>query len=242
MNKREFLKLNAVIVGGAMLNPIPSFALFAPRNNNQDFILPDLDYAFNALEPSIDAMTMEIHHDKHHAGYVKKLNDAIKGTSYEGKTIEVILAEVKEDDTAVRNNAGGHYNHTLFWTVLTPNKGTKASPKLTAAINQSFGSMDGLKEKMIAAGSSVFGSGWAWLMLDKKKNLAIVGTPNQDNPMMKKITEERGMPIFGIDVWEHAYYLKYQNKRGDYLNNIWDIINWEEVSKRYEAALSSKKK
>lgn len=241
MNKREFLKLNAVIVGATVLNPMPSFALFTPQKNNGDFVLPDLDYAFNALEPSIDAMTMEIHHDKHHAGYVRKLNAAIKGTSFEGKTIEDILRSVKSDDDAVRNNAGGHYNHTLFWKVITPNKNTKPSAKLAAAITQNFGSMDGLKEKLMNAGKSVFGSGWAWLMLDKKKKLCVVGTPNQDNPMMKKITKERGLPIFGIDVWEHAYYLKYQNKRGDYLNSIWEIINWDEVSTRYEAALAKKK-
>ncbi len=241
MNKREFLKLNALIVGGAMLNPIPSFALFTPQKNNGDFLLPDLDYAFNALEPFVDAMTMEIHHGKHHAGYVSKLNAAIKGTSFEGKTIEGILASIGPEDTAVRNNAGGHYNHTLFWKVLTPNKNTKPSAKLTEAINQSFGSTESLKERMMAAGKTVFGSGWAWLVLGEDRKLAVLASSNQDNPMMLKISPQTGKPIFGIDVWEHAYYLKYQNKRGDYLSSIWEIINWEEVSLRYEAALPKPK-
>ena len=196
--------------------------------------LPDLKYAFNALEPHIDAMTMEIHHDKHHAAYVTNLNKAIEGTDAENLSLEDLMANISKYPMAVRNNGGGHYNHTLFWEILGPNGGAP-SGKLADAINDAFGSLDSLKEQMNTAGATRFGSGWAWLIIQNGK-LAVCSTPNQDNPLMD-IAEVKGTPILGIDVWEHAYYLKYQNKRPDYLGAIWNVINWAEVGKRYEAAL-----
>lgn len=196
--------------------------------------LPDLKYAFNALEPHIDAMTMEIHHDKHHAAYVTNLNKAIEGTDAENLSLEDLMANISKYPMAVRNNGGGHYNHTLFWEILGANGGSP-SGQLAEAINSTFGSLDSLKEQMNTAGATRFGSGWAWLIVQNGK-LAICSTPNQDNPLMD-IAEVKGTPILGIDVWEHAYYLKYQNKRPDYLGAIWNVINWDEVAKRYDAAL-----
>lgn len=196
--------------------------------------LPDLKYAFNALEPHIDAMTMEIHHDKHHAAYVTNLNKAIEGTDAENLSLEDLMANISKYPMAVRNNGGGHYNHTLFWEILGADGGSP-SGALAEAINSTFGSLDSLKEQMNTAGATRFGSGWAWLIVQNGK-LAVCSTPNQDNPLMD-IAEVKGTPILGIDVWEHAYYLKYQNKRPDYLGAIWNVINWNEVAKRYEAAL-----
>lgn len=195
--------------------------------------LPALPYAFDALEPHIDAKTMEIHHDKHHNGYVTKLNDAIAGTDAENKSLEELMANMSNYSTAVRNNGGGHYNHTLFWDILGPNGG-EPTGDLAAAITETFGSLDTLKEKMNAAGAGRFGSGWAWLIV-KDGKLDVCSTPNQDNPLMDD-AEVKGTPILGIDVWEHAYYLKYQNKRPDYLSAIWNVINWDNVAKRYAAA------
>ena len=194
-----------------------------------------LPYAYNALEPFVDAQTMEIHYSKHHAAYVKNLNTALAGTADEKLSLNEIFAKVSTMTPAVRNNAGGHYNHELFWSVLTPEKNTKISAELEKAINETFGSFDVLKEKLNAAGASRFGSGWAWLVVTKEGKLAVTSTSNQDNPLMD-IAEVKGTPIFGIDVWEHAYYLKYKNKRADYLTAIWYVINWDEVSKRYKEA------
>ena len=196
--------------------------------------LPALPYAFDALEPHIDARTMEIHHDKHHQAYVDNLNKALAGTEHENKTLEELMANISAYPAAVRNNGGGHYNHTLFWTVLGPNGGSP-SGELAKAINDAFGSLDALKEKMNTAGATRFGSGWAWLIV-KDGKLEVTSTPNQDNPLMD-VADVNGHPILGIDVWEHAYYLKYQNKRPDYLSAIWNVINWNEVEKRYKAAL-----
>lgn len=198
-----------------------------------------LPYAYNALEGSIDAQTMEIHYNKHGAAYVANLNKAIAGTSLEKESLVKILSGISKQSPAIRNNAGGHYNHELFWTILTPEKNTQPSEKLAKAINQSFGSFDAFKEKMSKAGADRFGSGWAWLIVTPEKKLAITSTANQDNPLMD-ITEVKGIPVLGIDVWEHAYYLKYQNKRADYLSAIWNVINWKEINKRYEAALNGK--
>lgn len=195
--------------------------------------LPALDYGFDALEPHIDAQTMQIHHDKHHQAYVDNLNKALAGTDGEHKTLEELMANISAYPMAVRNNGGGHYNHTLFWKVLGPNGG-QPSGDLANAINEAFGSLDGLKEKMNNAGITRFGSGWAWLMV-KDGKLEVTSTPNQDNPLMD-IADVKGHPILGLDVWEHAYYLKYQNKRPDYLSAIWNVINWEEVDRRYKAA------
>ncbi len=176
---------------------------------------------------------MEIHHSKHHQGYVNNLNNALEGTTSRIISLSDILKNISKYSIAVRNNAGGHYNHSLFWTVLTPNKNTKPSEKLQIQINKQFESLDNLKELMNEAASKRFGSGWAWLSMDNNGNLFVSSTPNQDNPLMD-ITEQQGRPILGIDVWEHAYYLKYQNKRGDYLSAIWNVIDWREISKRYE--------
>ncbi|PJJ76674.1 Fe-Mn family superoxide dismutase [Thermoflavifilum aggregans] len=199
------------------------------------FTLPPLPYAFDALEPYIDKTTMEIHHGKHHGGYVTNLNNAIAGTDAENKTIEEILKQVSKYPVAVRNNGGGHYNHSLFWTLLSPKGGGQPSGKLAEAINSTFGSFDKFKEEFNKAAMGRFGSGWAWLIVQNGK-LAITSTPNQDNPLMD-VAEQQGTPILGLDVWEHAYYLKYQNRRADYVNAFWNIVNWPEVEKRYEAAL-----
>lgn len=195
--------------------------------------LPDLQYAFNALEPHIDATTMEIHHDRHHNAYVTNLNKALEGTDGENLSLEDLMANISKYPAAVRNNGGGHYNHSLFWEILGPNGGAP-SGELNEAINSAFGSLDALKEKMNNAGATRFGSGWAWLIV-KDGKLEVTSTPNQDNPLMD-IAEVKGTPILGIDVWEHAYYLKYQNKRPDYLSAIWNVINWDAVAARFAAA------
>ena len=198
------------------------------------FQLPDLPYPKNALEPHIDAQTMEVHHDKHHAGYTSKLNDALEGTGNENASIEEILKNVSKHGDAIRNNGGGYYNHSLFWTVMSPNGGGEPSSDLANAINDAFGSFENFKEEFSNAAKSRFGSGWAWLLIRDGK-LQVSSTPNQDNPLMD-IAEVKGTPILGLDVWEHAYYLKYQNRRPDYVSAFFNVINWDEVSKRYEAA------
>lgn len=198
------------------------------------FELPSLPYAHDALEPYIDKATMEIHHGKHHAAYVNNLNSAIEGTPLAGKSIEDIMKSISSSSAAVRNNGGGHYNHTLFWTILSKNGG-KPSSELAAAIDKAFGSFDSFKEEFAKAGATRFGSGWAWLIVDQSGELKVTSTPNQDNPLMD-VAEVKGTPILGMDVWEHAYYLKYQNRRPDYIAAFWSVVNWEEVSKRYAAA------
>lgn len=195
------------------------------------FTLPPLPYAFDALEPSIDAQTMQIHHGKHHQAYVDNLNKAIAGTEHENKTIEQLLASAGTISPAVRNNGGGHWNHSFFWELLAPGGG-QPSGRLADAINQTFGSLDALKEKVNTAGATRFGSGWAWLLV-KDGKLEVSSTPNQDNPLMD-VAEVKGTPILGIDVWEHAYYLKYQNRRPEYLTNIWNVINWNKVAEHFE--------
>jgi Fe-Mn family superoxide dismutase len=200
------------------------------------FELPSLPYAFDALEPHIDAQTMEIHHGKHHGGYVSKLNAAIEGTDLEGKSIEEIMKSVGNSSPAVRNNGGGHYNHSLFWTVMSPNGGGKPSGDLASAIDKKFGSFDKFKEEFANAAGTRFGSGWAWLCVNSQNEVFVTSTPNQDNPVMD-IAEAPGTPILGLDVWEHAYYLKYQNKRPEYINAFWNVVNWAEVEKRYKNAV-----
>ncbi len=197
------------------------------------FELPNLPYAHDALEPHIDAKTMEIHHGKHHAGYTNNLNNAIAGTELEGKSIEDIL-KVCKDNAAVRNNGGGFYNHSLFWSVMSPNGGGAPTGDLAAAIDNAFGSFEGFKDAFSKAAATRFGSGWAWLCVNNGK-LEVCSTANQDNPLMGVGCD--GTPILGLDVWEHAYYLNYQNRRPDYINAFFNVINWEEVSKRYAAAL-----
>lgn len=198
------------------------------------FTLPDLPYAFDALTPHIDQQTMEIHHGKHHAGYVTKLNNAIEGTPMAEKSLEELLQNVSEHGTPVRNHGGGHYNHTLFWQIMSPNGGGEPSGELADAINSTFGSFDNFKQQFSNAALGRFGSGWAWLVVNNGK-LDIGSTPNQDNPLMD-ISDFKGHPIMGIDVWEHAYYLKYQNRRPDYVQAWWSVVNWEEVAKRYNQA------
>ncbi|MEW2920521.1 superoxide dismutase [Muricauda sp. ANG21] len=198
------------------------------------FELPKLPYAYDALEPHIDARTMEIHHTKHHNGYTTKLNDAIAGTDLEGKDIEDILSNLDMSNGAVRNNGGGFYNHSLFWEVMSPNGGGAPTGILAAAIDSAFGSFEGFKEKFTAAAGTRFGSGWAWLCVHKGGKLEICSTPNQDNPIMPGV-ECGGQPILGLDVWEHAYYLNYQNKRPDYISAFFNVINWAKVAENYEA-------
>lgn len=198
------------------------------------FTLPALPYAFNALEPHIDARTMEIHHGKHHNAYVTNLNNAIAGTDAEKLSLEEINKNISQYPAAVRNNGGGHYNHSLFWTILGPNGGGAPTGALAEAINAAFGSFDEFKTKFAAAAAGRFGSGWAWLIKDASGKLAITSTPNQDNPLMD-VAEVKGTPILGLDVWEHAYYLHYQNRRPDYVTAFWNVVNWDEVSKRFAA-------
>jgi Fe-Mn family superoxide dismutase len=196
------------------------------------YTVPALPYAYSALEPTIDTETMKLHHDKHHQAYVDNLNKALTNTDLASRPLEDLFKTASTLPPAVRNNGGGHYNHTLFWQMMAPTKTkTAPSPELLAAINATFGSMDAFKEKMNTAGTGRFGSGWAWL-IKTDKGLAITSTANQDNPMMD-VAEMRGTPLLGVDVWEHAYYLKYKNKRADYLKAWWSVVNWGEVSKRF---------
>ncbi len=199
------------------------------------FELPPLPYAKDALEPNIDAMTMEIHHDKHHAGYVNNLNKALEGhADLQGKSLEDLLGSIdslpESIRTAVRNNGGGHANHSMFWQIMSPNGGGEPTGELAAAISSSFGSFDNFKQQFAAAGAGRFGSGWAWLLVASDGSLSVTSTANQDSPLM-----EGKKPIMGVDVWEHAYYLKYQNRRAEYLTNWWNVVNWPEVAKRYAA-------
>ena len=200
------------------------------------FTLPDLPYAYDALEPHIDARTMEIHHTKHHAGYTSKLNAAVEGTALEKMKIEDILANISKHSTAVRNNGGGYWNHKLFWEVMSPNGGGQPSERMNIhkAITRDFGSFDKFKEEFSNAAATRFGSGWAWLCVDKKDKLFVTSTANQDNPLMD-IADKKGTPILGLDVWEHAYYLNYQNRRPDYVAAFWNVVNWDEVAKRFSA-------
>ncbi len=197
------------------------------------FELPDLPYAHNALEPHIDAKTMEIHHGKHHAAYVSKLNAAIEGTPMAGKSLDDLMKN-HSDVGAVRNNGGGHWNHTLFWTIMGPNGGGKPSGDLAAAIDSAFGSFDKFKEEFSNAAATRFGSGWAWLCVEGGK-LSVCSTPNQDNPLMPG-SGCKGTPILGLDVWEHAYYLNYQNRRPDYISAFFNVVNWGEVAKKFAVA------
>jgi len=199
------------------------------------FTLPALPYATDALEPSIDKLTMEIHHGKHHQAYVTNLNKALEGKPEADWSIEDIVKSISKFPPAVRNNGGGHYNHSLFWTILGPGAGGEPTGPLADAITSTFGSFADFKTKVNEAGATRFGSGWAWLIVTPDKKLAVTSTPNQDNPLMD-IAEAKGTPIFGIDVWEHAYYLKYQNRRPDYLAAVWSVINWNHVAELYSKA------
>lgn len=200
------------------------------------FKLPDLPYAKDALEPHIDARTMEIHHGKHHAGYTNKLNAAIEGTDQANASIEEILASIDENaNPAVRNNGGGFYNHSLFWKVMSKDGGGKPTGSLADAINDAFGSFEKFKEAFSKAAATQFGSGWAWLSVEKGGKVSVCSTPNQDNPLMPVAGCEGATPILGVDVWEHAYYLNYQNRRPDYIDAFFNVINWDQVQKNYDA-------
>lgn len=199
------------------------------------FELPALPYATDALEPHIDKLTMEIHHGKHHQAYVTNLNKALEGSADANGDIDTIIKNISKFPAAVRNNGGGHFNHSLFWTVIGPAKGSMPTGDLLAAINAAFGSFEEFKTKFAAAGATRFGSGWAWLSVGADKKLVVSSTPNQDNPLMD-IAEVKGIPILGMDVWEHAYYLKYQNRRPDYISAFWNVVNWEVVADRFNKA------
>jgi Fe-Mn family superoxide dismutase len=200
------------------------------------FVLDPLPYANDALEPHFDALTMEIHHDRHHNAYVTNLNAAVTGTELEGKSIAELLSGISKLAPAVRNNGGGHWNHSFFWNILAPNAGGAPVGTLAAAIDEKFGSFDGLKEEFKKAAITRFGSGWAWLIVGADGKLAVSSTPNQDNPLMD-VADVKGTPIVGLDVWEHAYYLKFQNKRPDYIDAFWNVVDWNGAEARYKAAL-----
>jgi Fe-Mn family superoxide dismutase len=240
MERRNFLKSAALIGAAAYVSPKilaneKNNVVSSVENNAPAFEFPALPYAYDALEPYIDARTMEIHYDKHHRAYFTNFLNAIKGTPLESMTITEIFASMSKQTDAVRNNGGGFYNHIVFWNNL--GKGSSAaSPELSAAITKTFGSFDKFKETFNTAAKTRFGSGWAWLYLNSDKTLAVGSTPNQDNPLMD-ISPVKGTPLLTLDVWEHAYYLKYQNKRADYIDAFWNVVNWDEVNKRYVAAL-----
>lgn len=240
MDKRTFIKAGGLLTAAALLDPLAACSTtkkVVVSTEKGEFKLPALAYSVDALEPHIDKMTMEIHHDRHHAAYVQKLNDAIKGNAFAAMTLEEIMSKITDKDAAICNNGGGHYNHSLFWATLSPKSGAPAG-KLTDAINATFGSLDKFKTAFSDSSKTVFGSGWTWLSVDKDKKLFISNTPNQDNPLMTNIVKQLGTPILGLDVWEHAYYLKYQNKRADYITSFWNVVNWEEINKRFASATS----
>lgn len=236
-SRRDFIKKTSLFTAAGLTAP---YFLNAETNSVSEklimedgiFSLPPLPYAFDAMEPYIDKMTMEIHHDKHHAGYVNNLNKAVTENNLQNVSLEDLLKNISKYPVSVRNNGGGHWNHSLFWKIMNPNGGGNPAGDLADAIKSSFGTFEDFKNKFNNAALKHFGSGWAWLIVNKNRKLEIGSTPNQDNPLMD-VSELRGTPILGLDVWEHAYYLKYQNKRGDYISNWWNIINWEEAAKNF---------
>jgi superoxide dismutase, Fe-Mn family len=238
MNKRNFSKTGILILMALVSSVFVINTAFTAKVNqgeeNPGFIQAPLPYAFNALEPHFDARTMEIHYARHHAAYVNNLNKALEGKSDINLPLETILSKISEYPTAVRNNGGGHYNHELFWNVLSPQGGGDPIGDLAEKIKSTFGSLEQMKDELNKAALGQFGSGWAWLIVQDGK-LKITSTPNQDNPLMD-VVAEKGYPILGVDVWEHAYYLKYQNRRGDYVSAFWNLVNWNYVNERYQQA------
>ncbi len=240
MKKRTFVKASSILLAGTAVSPLiqscdtpikeQKSADVTSDQPSGDFTLPALGYKFNALEPNIDAMTMEIHHDRHHAGYVRKFNAALEGSTMTGKGLNEILSSINPGDAGLRNNGGGHYNHSLFWSIMSPKGGGTPTGDIADAINSAFGDFETFKSQFSKAAATRFGSGWAWLCQGTDKKLFISSTPNQDNPLMTNIVEKTGKPLLGIDVWEHAYYLKYQNKRGDYINNFFNVVDWDAVA------------
>ncbi len=239
MDKRTFIKAGGLLTVATLVAPLTACSTSKAVASAQkgEFTLPVLPYAVDALEPNMDKMTMEIHHGKHHATYVQRLNEAIKGNAFAEMTLEEMMGKITDKEGAIRNNGGGHYNHSLFWSILSP-KGGAPTGKLAEALGSTFGSVDKFKTTFNDSAKTVFGSGWTWLCVGKDKKLFISTTPNQDNPLMTNIVKQLGTPILGLDVWEHAYYLKYQNKRADYITAFWNVVNWEEVSKRLVSAMS----
>jgi len=237
MQRRHFLKSLGAVAALSALAPIEKLSseiINKQRNTIMaKFELPQLPYAYDALEPYIDKETMQIHHTKHHQAYVNNLNNALEGKEGEGLSLLDLMSTISKYPAAVRNNGGGHYNHDLFWKIMKPG-GSELNGKLLDAINGTFGNLDELKKQFNQAAVTRFGSGWAWLVVSGGK-LLVTSTPNQDNPLMD-IAEVKGTPILGLDVWEHAYYLKYQNRRPEYADNWWNVVNWEEVSARFEKA------
>ena len=240
MNRRYFIRtLGLMTTSAAILETngmTKNFNYINKTRSNKmaKFELPQLPYSYNALEPYIDAKTMELHHSKHHAGYISKFNAAIEGTELEHQSIEEIFRNISNHSAAVRNNGGGSYNHSLFWEVMGPNKGGEPTGELAEAINSEFGSFDKFKEEFTNAAATQFGSGWAWLSVSNSK-LVVSQTPNQDNPLMD-VASVKGAPILGLDVWEHAYYLNYQNRRPEYIENFWKVVNWDKVAENYKNA------
>lgn len=238
MNRIDFLRsiASSAVAVSALGNEV-----FASSSANNIFVetapfkQAPLPYDFAALEPSIDKMTMEIHYTKHHAGYVKNLNDAVKGTEFEKKSLDEILKSISKAPTAIRNNGGGHWNHTFFWEIMGPKKGGEPKGAVADAIKSQFGSFEKFKEEFAKAATTRFGSGWAWLVA-KGGKLSIGSTPNQDNPLMDAVSDIKGTPILALDVWEHAYYLHYQNKRADYIKAFWDVVNWDKVAENMKKA------
>ncbi len=233
MNRQNFIK---ALVASTLTFKLSNLFASLPVQFDGMFTLPPLPYTFDALEPHIDKLTMEIHHDRHHKGYVDNLNKAVAGTEMEKMVIEDLLRNVSNYSTAIRNNGGGHWNHAFFWQILSPNTSGTPSGQLTDAITINFGNFDNMKAEFGKAAAGRFGSGWVWLIVTPDKKLKITSTANQDNPLMDVATD-KGTPILGLDVWEHAYYLKYQNKRADYVTAFWNVVNWNEVNKHFTAAM-----
>ena len=244
MKRRNFIKtiplsISLATVTSELVSQTSTNTIFQTKNTNNimAFELPALPYAFNALDPHIDAKTMEIHHGKHHNAYVTNLNNAVAAdATAQGKSLEDLIAHISKFPMAIRNNGGGHWNHSMFWSIMSPNGGGEPKGEIALAINGAFGSFENFKKEFSNAGASRFGSGWAWLSVDANKNLFVSSTPNQDNPLMD-IAEKKGTPVLGMDVWEHAYYLHYQNRRPDYMAAFYNVINWEEVNARFKKAI-----
>lgn len=239
MDKRTFLKKSALLtIGGSVAAsaPLGAFQSCAGAGTGEEITLPELPYAYDALEPHIDAMTMEIHHSRHHAGYTSKFSAALKELELEGTAVQELFGKVSSLPVSIRNNGGGYYNHKLFWNSMSPNGGGEPGGELTGAIEQSFGGFEKFREVFSSAAATRFGSGWAWLVRAGDGKLEVTSTPNQDNPLMD-VVKTRGVPIIGLDVWEHAYYLKYQNRRTDYIAAFWEVVNWDFAGERYSQSV-----
>jgi Fe-Mn family superoxide dismutase len=232
MKRKQFIHHSAAFVAATFLATTKPLNIFTMENHTPNFQLPTLDYAYSVLEPFIDTATMEIHYTKHHKGYVDNLNSALSKLDYKNETVEQILASISKYNVAVRNNAGGHYNHSLFWKLLAPAKKAESATDIELAIQKEFTSMDNFKKLFAEAATGRFGSGWAWLIKTSEKKLKIISTPNQDNPLMEN-AQDKGLPLIALDVWEHAYYLKYQNKRAAYIEPWWNVVNWNYANKLY---------